>query len=183
MENEIQVISQPTPNPNALKFLCDRDLRSEGKITFTGLEECLTVPLAATLYRLGSIKQLYFFQNTLTVTKHDEAAWQPLEAEILQTIKEKVEAHDPDFEVISQKKEAEYEGELAKIDEILSRTVRPALQMDGGDLKLLSLDKKVLTVNYEGACHSCPSAFSGTLVAIENILRDEYNEDLEVISI
>ena len=62
----------------------------------------------------------------------------------------------------------------------MDRTIRPALQMDGGDLQIIALDGNTLTVNYQGACGSCPSSSMGTLKAIEGILRDEFNPDLVV---
>ncbi|MBI5415301.1 MAG: NifU family protein, partial [Candidatus Omnitrophica bacterium] len=63
---------------------------------------------------------------------------------------------------------------------ILDQTVRPALQMDGGDIELLDYKDNVLRVFYQGACGSCPSATMGTLRAIENILRDQFNPDVVV---
>ena len=70
--------------------------------------------------------------------------------------------------------------EIAQIEEILDRTIRPALQMDGGDLQIMRLDGHILTVFYQGACGSCPSSSSGTLKAIEGILRDEFNPEIVV---
>ncbi|BBM89791.1 hypothetical protein COTS27_01499 [Spirochaetota bacterium] len=179
----MRVMSQPTPNPNALKFLCERDLKSEGKATFKNLEEALTIPLAAALFNLEGVIQLHFFQNTVTVTKNNDIPWEVLEPAVIKVMTEKGPDHDPEFTTPQENSSApRYEGELKTIDEILSRTVRPALQMDGGDLELISLEAKTLTVNYEGACHSCPSAFSGTLMAIQGILQDEYDPEIEVIS-
>jgi len=38
-----------------------------------------------------------------------------------------------------------------------------------------------LYVFYQGACGTCPSATSGTLMAIEGILRDKFHPQIEVI--
>ncbi|MCC6759324.1 MAG: NifU family protein, partial [Candidatus Omnitrophica bacterium] len=70
--------------------------------------------------------------------------------------------------------------ELIKIDAIINKNVRPYLQMDGGDLQLIALNGNVLIINYQGACGSCPSSTMGTLKAIENLLRDEYNPEITV---
>ena len=70
--------------------------------------------------------------------------------------------------------------EIIKINEILDRTIRPALQMDGGDLQVMAFDGQMVSVNYQGACGSCPSSTMGTLKAIENILRDELNKEVTV---
>ncbi|MGZ3691140.1 MAG: NifU family protein [Pseudobdellovibrio sp.] len=34
---------------------------------------------------------------------------------------------------------------------------------------------------YQGACGTCPSSTSGTLMAIEGILKDEFNPSVEVV--
>ena len=38
--------------------------------------------------------------------------------------------------------------------------VRPALQADGGDVELVSIDDGIVTVKLSGACKSCPMARS-----------------------
>jgi Fe-S cluster biogenesis protein NfuA len=69
---------------------------------------------------------------------------------------------------------------MAQINEILDQTVRPALQMDGGDIQLVDYKNNTLRVFYQGACGSCPSSTMGTLKAIENILKDQFNPDVVV---
>ena len=67
-----------------------------------------------------------------------------------------------------------------QIEEILDRRIRPGLQGDGGDLKVLSYNDNVLLVQYQGACGTCPSSTTGTLEAIRAILQDEYDPEIEV---
>ncbi|MFA6025614.1 MAG: NifU family protein [Ignavibacteriaceae bacterium] len=71
---------------------------------------------------------------------------------------------------------------LKKINEVLNQKVRPALANDGGGLEVLGLNGVTLKVRYQGACGSCPSSISGTLRAIENLLKKEVNPVIEVIS-
>lgn len=70
--------------------------------------------------------------------------------------------------------------ELEKIDEILTQTVRPFMQRDGGDLKLIRLEENILTISYQGACGACPHAKMGTLMAIEGALKEKYRPDIIV---
>jgi Fe-S cluster biogenesis protein NfuA len=44
-----------------------------------------------------------------------------------------------------------------KVEKALE-TIRPALQADGGDIQLVSVDKGVVKVKLQGACGSCPMA-------------------------
>jgi Fe-S cluster biogenesis protein NfuA len=72
---------------------------------------------------------------------------------------------------------------LAKINEILDERIRPALAGDGGWLEVLSLEDNKLTIRYQGACGSCPSSLTGTLMAIENMIKNEVDEDIEVVAV
>ena len=71
---------------------------------------------------------------------------------------------------------------LKLINDLLDKRVRPALAGDGGGLEVLALKDKTLTIRYQGACGTCPSAIQGTLVAIENLLKREVDPSMEVIS-
>ena len=79
-----------------------------------------------------------------------------------------------------QKGESSASSEIEKINEVLNQTIRPSLQMDGGDLKLISYDNNVLKIRYQGACGSCPNAMFGTLQAIEGVLKERYNPNIVV---
>ncbi len=90
--------------------------------------------------------------------------------------------HDPKLGV-KESREAARDNlpeDVRKIEEILDRTIRPGLQGDGGDIEVVKYENNHLLVRYEGACGSCPSSTTGTLMAIEGILRDEFNPDIQV---
>lgn len=71
--------------------------------------------------------------------------------------------------------------QLRKIEECLDTHVRAALQMDGGGLDVLELSGGIrLKVRYQGACSSCGSSTGGTLVFIENQLREHVYYNLSV---
>jgi Fe-S cluster biogenesis protein NfuA len=72
---------------------------------------------------------------------------------------------------------------LDQINAILDEKIRPGLAGDGGGIEIIGLHEKRLTIRYQGACGSCPSSFTGTLMAIESILQAEVDPELEVISV
>ena len=72
---------------------------------------------------------------------------------------------------------------LLKINEILDEKVRPALMGDGGYLEVLGLNEHTLSIRYQGACGSCPSSLTGTLMAIEGMLKQEVDPELEVVAV
>lgn len=181
MEYNISV--QPTPNPNALKFVLDVPVKSRDSAVFKSSgSEAEAVPLAAALLKLQAVTEVYFSGYFITVTQSGSADWDVLEDGAKKVIQEHISSHNPDFEVKKSAASvtAKADGELGKIEDILDRTIRPALQRDGGDLQLLSLEGKVLTISYQGACGCCPHASMGTLYAIQNILRDQYDPDIVV---
>ena len=71
---------------------------------------------------------------------------------------------------------------IAQINELLDERIRPYLASDGGWLEIVSLENKILKIRYQGACGSCPSSLTGTLMAIENMIKDEIDPEIEVIA-
>lgn len=180
---ELKISVQPTPNPNALKFILDVPVKTKDSAVYRQFAECGNNKLASALLKLDSVSEVYFATNFITVTQNGDADWDVLEAKVTKTITALIDKHDPDFEPVKEKgaeTRPPSTGELAKIEAILETTIRPALQRDGGDLQILELNDNVLTIRYEGACGCCPHATMGTLYAIQNILRDQYNPDITV---
>ena len=179
---EVKLMIQSTPNPNAIKFVLSVPVKTEGKATYKNAADCKNNPLAQNVFSIPNVVEVYFFDNYITVTQDGNVEWDVIEEQIKKVILDGIEAHDPNF-VVEEKqqiKAAPATPEIAKIEEILDRTIRPALQMDGGDLQIMGYDGNTLTVFYQGACGSCPSSSAGTLKAIEGILQDEFNPEIVV---
>ena len=183
MSNEtIEITIQPTPNPNALKFILNKDVKTEGKVSFKTPQDCKDVPLAAALFDLRSVDQIHFFQNVITISKFSFEDWDSLEPAVQTCIESFIDDHDANFKVFDPEadRRAHLSPELQKIEEILDKRIRPGLQGDGGDLVVKDLKDNVLIVKYQGACGTCPSSTTGTLEAIRSILRDEFHHEVEV---
>lgn len=181
---DVKLLIQSTPNPNALKFVVNMPLKTEGNASFKNAEDAKEVPLAEALFSVANVVEIYLFDNYVTVTQDGNADWDDIEEQVRQIIIDQMPSHNPDF-IFEEKgperpQPANDIPELAQIEEILDRTIRPYLQMDGGDLSILDYKNDVLMISYQGACGSCPSAAMGTLQAIENILKDEFNPAISV---
>jgi len=72
---------------------------------------------------------------------------------------------------------------IAQINELLDERIRPFLASDGGWLEVLELEENTLKIRYEGACGSCPSSLTGTLMAIENMIKEEIDPAIEVVAV
>lgn len=182
---DIRLMIQSTPNPNALKFVLNIPVKKEGNFTYKKNGPCEHNPLAREIFTQSqAINEVYFYDNYITVTQDGSADWDELEEKIRGTIMAKAKDHDPNFRTEEIKQESavpvKKSPEMEQINTILDQTVRPALQMDGGDIQLTSYENNVLRVFYQGACGSCPSSSMGTMKAIENILRDQFNPAITV---
>jgi Fe-S cluster biogenesis protein NfuA len=71
---------------------------------------------------------------------------------------------------------------LKKINQLIDERVRPALANDGGGLEILGLEENIVTIRYQGACGSCPSAINATLTAIAGLLKRDIDPSLEVVA-
>ena len=184
---EIRLMVQSTPNPNALKFVLNVPVKAEGNVTYKNIGQCQHNPLAKAIFELSNfIKEVYFFDNYITVTQDGTADWDELEEKIRTTIMAKAKDHDPNFIIEEAPKKqaaaaaAQDNPEISRINAILDETVRPALQMDGGDIQVVGYEGNTVKVFYQGACGSCPSSSMGTMQAIENILKDQFNPEITV---
>ena len=182
---DILIRAQDTPNPYALKFIVNVPLKNEGKATFVSRAECENLPLVESLFMIPGVKQVYLFQNTVTITHSGELSTELIKEQVSSVIRTRWSVHDPDFTTAEEKAmppqrpmdHREKSPEIQKIEEILDRTIRPGLQADGGDIEILEFKNNELRILYQGACGGCPSAMMGTLDAIQNILRHELDND------
>jgi Fe-S cluster biogenesis protein NfuA len=69
---------------------------------------------------------------------------------------------------------------LQKIIDVVDLNVRPSLNMDGGDISVVSLDGNVVSVKLHGACSCCPRASETLKHGVEQTLRQMVSEDLIV---
>ena len=68
-----------------------------------------------------------------------------------------------------------------QVREVLEE-LRPALQMDGGDVELIGVDGGVVTVRLLGACGGCPMATMTLVGFVEERLKQRVPEVREVVS-
>jgi NifU-like protein len=76
---------------------------------------------------------------------------------------------------------------LKAVDKVIDENIRQMLIMDGGDMEILDIKENGahidIYIRYLGACSGCASSSTGTLFAIENILREKLDENIRVLPI
>src|SRR5258705_5236892 len=179
---------EETPNPNAVKFIL-REAVSNGTVhQYGSLEQAENDPLAKSLFDVGHVVSVFYMDRMITVEKDEEGDWNELLPALAVPIREAASVAPsaqaaaaavggPLGAVMSD------DPRLIKINEILDEKVRPALMGDGGYLEVLGLQEHTLSIRYQGACGSCPSSLTGTLMAIEGMLKQEVDPDLEVVAV
>lgn len=181
--SRLQMKIQSTPNPNAKKFILSMDVKTNGKVTFSTIDDCHHIDLARELYLLTNVTQIHFFENVVTITQNGLSQWDALEKNATRVLHHFCPDHDPNFLTSEEEYRKNLTPDRLMVEELLDQHIRPHLQMDGGDIQVIDLEGDLLTIRYEGACGSCPSSQTGTLEAIRSTLRNEYNPQLDVITV
>jgi NFU1 iron-sulfur cluster scaffold homolog, mitochondrial len=182
---------EETPNPNAVKFILREPVSNGTAQSYGSALQAQDDPLAKALFDVGHVVSVFYMDRMITVEKDDEGDWDDL----LPTLAVPIRAAES---VSSSSGAAAAAGaavggslaaltsddpRLLKINEILDEKVRPALMGDGGYLEVLSLKEHTLSIRYQGACGSCPSSLTGTLMAIEGMLKQEVDPEMEVVAV
>ena len=76
---------------------------------------------------------------------------------------------------------------LKATEKVIDENIRQMLVMDGGDVEILDIKENGanfdIYIRYLGACNGCASADTGTLFAIENILKEKLDQNIRVLPI
>ena len=61
--------------------------------------------------------------------------------------------------------------------------IRPSLQADGGDIKLINIEDGVVKVSLTGACSGCPMSAMTMKFGVEKAIKEMVPEIKEVITV
>lgn len=179
---------EETPNPNAVKFILREPVSNGVARQYGSADLAADDPLAKSLFDVGHVVSVFYMDRMITVEKDEEGDWDELLPALAVPIRAAEAVNSsaaaaaaavggPIAAVTSD------DPRLLKINEILDERVRPALMGDGGYLEVLGLSDHTLSIRYQGACGSCPSSLTGTLMAIESMLKQEVDPELEVVAV
>ncbi len=77
--------------------------------------------------------------------------------------------------------------QLKAIESTLDTDIRPMLMMDGGNMEVIDLQPSEenidIYIRYLGACSGCASGSTGTLYAIEDVLKDKLSQKIRVLPV
>jgi Fe-S cluster biogenesis protein NfuA len=173
-----------TPNPNAVKFILKEPITSGASRSFQDALAAQADPLADAIFKVGNVTSVFYMDRFITVNKEDEISWEDLLKKLAEPIRSAPAVADFSPQESINPRYVPGENPLMdRINQVLDERVRPGLAGDGGGLEIIGLDNKRLMIRYQGACGSCPSSIGGTMMAIEYMLKEEVDPEIEVISV
>lgn len=185
--------TEETPNPLTLKYIPGRDIMPVGEtLSFPTRESAWRSPLAAALFDVVGVQEVFFGADFISVTKAADQDWALLKPQILGAIMEYFMDHESvlihqtptEENAQPQGEEASETSEIVKeIKELIEAKIRPAVAQDGGDITFERFVNGVVYLKMHGACSGCPSSSVTLKNGVENMLRHYVPEVQEVKAI
>ncbi len=194
-QSPIMLYTEQTPNPESLKFVTNR-MNYKGTADFKTADLAKEwSPLAEALFQKPFVKGVYICNNFVTVTKELNYQWDDIMLDLKSFIKEYLDSgnelikegyQDAIAEMVIADSDIDYSDEdkeiVKKIKELIDTYVRPAVEMDGGNIEFKSFDKGIVNVILQGSCSGCPSATVTLKSGIEGMLKRMVPQVTEVVS-
>jgi len=195
-KSPVMLYTEQTPNPESLKFVTNRMLY-KGTADFR--EEELAKewsPVATALFELPYVKGVYICNNFITITKEFNYDWADIMLKGKEFIKAYIESDKgivnegfaEAMEKLEEERGASYEYSeddaaiVQKLKELIDTYVKPAVEMDGGNIEFKSWNQGVVTVIMQGSCSGCPSSTVTLKSGIEGMLQRMVPEVKEVVA-
>lgn len=174
--------TEQTPNPDTLKFIPGQTVLPSGTAQFDSRDDAGHSPLALRLFDLDGVRAVFFGNDFISVSKTTDREWLGLKTMVLAAIMEHFATGQP---VMSKSPKPAApapikDAVVGQIVELLETRVRPAVQMDGGDIIFDRFEEGIVYLRMQGACSGCPSSTATLKSGVENMLKHFVPEVVEV---
>lgn len=95
---QLTITPQPTPNPNAYKFVANRTLHQGNALTFYNAAAAREHDLARRLFAITGVTGVMILNNFCSVNKEASASWDEVIPEVVQVLSEAYEARESNDE-------------------------------------------------------------------------------------
>ena len=168
-----------TPNPDTKKFVFDKTIVAKGSKEFKKKDG--SVSLVDELFDTGKIELIFLDKNFISVRKSKDTLWEDLTQNVLDLLSKNI---NEDFSPFTFEEETEFTDDVSiRIEEVLNEKIRPAVAMDGGDIRLKSFKNGVAEVMLKGACAGCPSSTITLKHGVERMIKHYVPEVISVEAI
>lgn len=181
------VAVESTPNPAVMKFVSNKKLLPHA-VEFKNVEEAKQAPMAQALFQFPFVKEVFFDDDFVSVTKHEFVSWDAIAHELREFIQTYLEEGKP---VVNEGMRSQSVGSISskieknrsnenldtiskEIISILDEYVKPAVAGDGGNIVFNTYNSqtKKVEVILQGACSGCPSSTITLKNGIETMLKE-----------
>ena len=172
--------TEPTPNPESLKFLSENIISAIGTEEFQKDEiNKITNPFVRELLGFKGVELVLLSKNFLSVKKNKNISWNDLKPMVISHLNHYFENNkNPILEGNLKKENSQQETDetIKKIMDVLDTKIRPAVARDGGDIKFKSFENGVVKVELQGSCSGCPSSLMTLKQGVQNLLKHYVKE-------
>ena len=164
-----------TPNPNALKFLSEKQLSEVETQEFQKKDlSQIKNEFVKSILNFDGVELVLISKNFMSVKKDEKTSWETLKPTIISSINDHFEKNNQPMILkknnISKKKPLEENETIQQIKDVLETKVRPAVAKDGGDIQFISFNNGVVKVALKGSCSGCPSSVMTLKQGVQNLL-------------
>lgn len=171
------ISTEPTPNPNTLKFNPGQTVYDAGTLNFETPEAADVSPLASALFGLGDVTGVFIGADFISVSQAG-TDWVSLKPQVLGVIMDHYTSGAPLLEGDADasgpggfEDDPEDAPVIEQIKDLIDTKVRPAVARDGGDIIYQGFKQGTVYLHMQGACAGCPSSTITLKNGIENLLK------------
>ena len=171
--------TEPTPNPESLKFLSEKVISAIGTEEFQKNDiDKASNPFIKELLSFKGVELVLLSKNFLSVKKTKEASWEELKPMVISHLNDYFAKNkQPILKDKNIDNNVNNNDETVnKILEVLDTKIRPAVARDGGDIKFKSFENGVVKVELQGSCSGCPSSLMTLKQGVQNLLKHYVKE-------
>ena len=172
--------TEPTPNPDSLKFLSEKTISVSGTEEFQKEQKNdVQIPFIKELLEFEGVELILLSEKFISVKKSKEVSWNQLKPMVISHLNDYFEKNNEPI-LNNEKKESDKTNDsdetVNKIIEVLDTKIRPAVARDGGDIKFVSFENGVVKVQLQGSCSGCPSSLMTLKQGVQNLLKHYVKE-------
>ena len=177
------VQTEPTPNPNSIKFLPGKTVSNNGSFEITKKDE-VSNELVRNLLSINGVEGIFLGTDFISINKNEKISWDEIKHIVISLIND---YYSDGKEFVIDKSLKEDNSNLSEVEQniikILEQKVQPAVARDGGDIKFREFKDGIVKVQLQGSCSGCPSSTMTLKQGVQNILKHYIKEVREVEAI
>lgn len=166
---ELEVRGSETPNPDVRLYEVSRPVQRGRPVTAAHGEE--GVPdLAAFLLGVPGVRSLLLRGNVVSVEREPGVGWAALDRDVAGALRAWFVACGAI--ATSRADDAPRDEAWERIERAIEAEIQPYVHQHGGDIDLVDVKDKVVTVSLRGACASCPASILTLKGGVQRRLRE-----------